>query len=441
MKKIFVWMAWVGFAVMAACSTEENEPALPAPPATLTLAGETMHVAPEGGTCTMAYTLENPKEGLSVEASTEAEWITELDWSTPGSISFRVEANPASQPRSAVVMVTYDQKEYPFTVNQEEFKVVYEAPHTYALSFGGGDFQIQLGPSNHLVNYDLIPNSSYYTFNIFTDPNNLPTNPKCYDLPAGIYTIDPNNSGTVGTAYANETSFLLRTDENNETSVISFTEGTITIDDTGIKAEVVTEDGIKHVVTGGKHLHESSSTIHEDMNILFDAETTEVTVTYKGDYYDYSYQGAKANYEVELRDVKNLAMVSLDLVSDDDSLGANGIPSGTYPVFQPSYSEPFSGNATIPGSMYGLSYVYPSFAAYFDTEGQLTGVSILAGGQVIITANEDATYTIEIAAQNDAHEAYAVTASWTGKIEIVDDTTPSEDDSPLPPVPPAPPLP
>lgn len=439
MKKLFVFLAWMSFVAPIACTSSEEEG--PAPPATLTLAASTMDVAVEGGAYSMTYTLENPKEGATLNVSTEAEWITQLDWETAGVISFQAEANSSSHPRSALIVVSYDQKEYPFTVNQEEYKVVYEAPFTYALSFGGGDFQFQLAPSNHLVYYDLIVNSSYYTFNIFTDPNNLPTNPKCYDLPAGTYTIDPTNSGAVGTANANETSFLLKTDSNNEPTVIYYTEGTITIDENGVRAEVITEDGVKHVVTGGKHLHESSSTVHEDMHLPFGAETTTATVTYKGDYYDYDYQGAKANYEVELKDESGLAMVSLDLISDDDSMGLNGIPSGTYPVRQPSYSEPFSGNATLPGAMYGPTSVFPSFAAFFDGENQLTGVSLLSGGEVIITANEDQTYTIEIAAHNDTHEAHAITGSWTGKIEIIDGTTPSEEYPPLPPVPPAPPLP
>lgn len=438
MKRLFLLMALVGAAIFTACSNDDDAPA---PPATLTLAADSIDVAVEGGTYSMNYSIENPAEGATVEVTTDVEWINSIDWATDGVITFNVDANQGSETRSAVVVVSYDLKEYPFTVNQQEYKVVYEAPNTYALSFGGGDFQFQLAPSNHLVNYDLIENSSYYTFNIFADPEKMPTNYKCYDLPAGVYTIDPTNSGAIGTANANETSFLLTTDSNCETSIIYFTEGTITIDDNGVKAEVFTTDGVKHVVTGGKHLHDSSSTIDEDFSINFDVESTEVTVTYNGDSYDFSYQGAKANYLVELKDVNNLTIVSLDLVSDDDTLGVNGIPSGTYPVYQPSYSDPFTGNATIPGSMYGLSYVYPSFAATIDTNNQITGVSLLAGGNVIITANDDETYTIEVVASNDMHDAKAIAATWRGKFEIVDGTTPPDDDSGLPPVPPAPPLP
>lgn len=435
MKKLLFLLLGVAVAAFVGCNSEDD----PIPATQFSLQSQVVDAAAEGGAFTMSYTLEHPKAGVEVEASCVEEWITNLDASAQGVITFNVEPNPASEPRTAVVVVSYDQQEYPFTVNQAEYKVVYEAPFTYALSFGGGDFQFQLAPSNHLVNYDLLPNSSYYTFNIFTDPNNLPTNPKCYDLPAGRYTIDPTNSGAVGTAYANENSFLLMTDSNCETSVIYFTAGTILIDEHGVRAEVFTEDGIKHVVTGGKHLHESSSTINEDMNITF-SSSTEVSVTYKGDYYDYDYAGAKANYEVELKDPTTMAILSLDLISDND-MGVEGIPTGSYPVYQPAYSDPFTGNATLPGAMYGASYVYPSFAAFFDENEQLTGVSLLAAGEVIISLGADQTYTIEIAARNDLHDAKAITAKWSGTIEIVDGTTPSEEYPPLPPVPPAPPLP
>lgn len=435
MKKLLVLFLGVAVAAFVGCTSEDD----PIPAAQFTLQSQVMDASAEGGAYMMTYTLEHPKAGAGVEATCEAAWITNLDASIDGQITFHVEPNLVSEPRSAVVVVSYDQMEYPFTVNQAEYKVVYDAPFTYALSFGGGDFQFQLAPSNHLVNYELLPNSSYYTFNIFADPNNLPTNPKCYDLPAGTYTIDPTNSGAVGTAYANENSFLLMTDSNCETSVIYFTEGTILIDDNGVRAEVVTEDGVKHVVTGGKHLHDSSSTINEDMHITFTSSTL-VSVTYKGDYYDYEYAGAKANYEVELKDPTTMAIVSLDLISDND-MGVEGIPAGSYPVYQPAYGDPFTGNATLPGAMYSASYVYPSFAAFFDESDQLTGVSLLAAGEVIITLNADQTYTIEVAARNDLHDAKAISATWSGTIEIVDGTTPSEEYPPLPPVPPAPPLP
>lgn len=438
MKKFLALMTLAGMVALTACTTTDEEHA---PPPTLSLGSSTINATCDGGEYSMNYTIENPKKGALLDVSTQAEWITDIDWATEGVITFNIATNEANQPRTATMVVTYNQIEYPFTVNQDEYKVVYEAPYTYALSFGGGDFQIQLGPSNHLINYDLIPNSAYYTFNIFVDPNNLPTNPKCYDIPAGTYVIDPTNSGAVGTAYANETSFILLTDDNNETSTLYFSEGSIIIDDNGVKAEVITEDGVKHIVTGGKHIHDSNSTIDEDMNIEFSTETTQVTVTYNGDYYEYNYQGAKANYEIELLDMNNKVLVSLDLISDDDSLGANGIPSGSYPIYQPSYIDPFSGNATFPGSMYGLSYVYPSFAAYLNSDGLISGVSLFAGGEVIITANSDQTYTIKIAATNDMHDANTITATWRGAIEITDKTTPPDDNPSVPPIPPAPPLP
>lgn len=415
-QRLFIF-ALMSFVAFSACKPEPADPL----PSNVTLTESAIAVGTEGGSYTIGYTIENPNEWSQLRVTTDANWITNLDWTGEGVISFTVQPNSTSNVRTGSVVVSYDFKEYPISVTQEDFKIVYEAPLTVSNFYGEGNYQFQLGASDYINNQQLKANSRYYIFDIYTDPQNYPADPDCYDLPMGTYTIDTLDTYEIGTA-SSYYSYYLETDESKVTDY-SFVSGTITIDEQGVKAEVFTEDGTKHVVTGGKHAHNTSSTIYEDVNIDFTPSATIAGATYWGDYYDYMYSGAKANYELELIDMEKMVAVSLDLISDNN-LGISGIPTGTYSVYEPSWSEDFSGNAALPG-YFGGTKVYPSFLATLTEEGALTGVSFLAGGEVTIAKNADDTYTVTLNATNDTHDGNKITGSWTGTIEIEDGNDPS----------------
>lgn len=67
---------------------------------------ESLTVPYEGGPAELAYTVENPVEDARIDASSEAEWITEVE-AADGKVTLIVAANTESSPRSAAVVLAY----------------------------------------------------------------------------------------------------------------------------------------------------------------------------------------------------------------------------------------------------------------------------------------------------------------------------------------------
>ena len=78
----------------------------------------------EGGNFTITYTLQNPIEGVSVEAITDADWITLTENNMAESrLEFNALENNDKQPRETSIVVTYDETSYTINVVQSEFCV------------------------------------------------------------------------------------------------------------------------------------------------------------------------------------------------------------------------------------------------------------------------------------------------------------------------------
>lgn len=84
----------------------------------LNIEESTVEASVEGGSYSVAYSVENAIEGVEPVATTEAEWVTKLK-AEAGAISFVVEANEAFEPREAKVTVAYEgAKSVEFSVKQ-----------------------------------------------------------------------------------------------------------------------------------------------------------------------------------------------------------------------------------------------------------------------------------------------------------------------------------
>lgn len=98
--------------------TENPPPTLPGE-TTFEIADTPVNVAAQGGEASVSYTLNNPKDGVSVLTQTEADWITDFDTSVAGTISFKVAENTYATERRAEVSVAYSDLKDNFTVVQE----------------------------------------------------------------------------------------------------------------------------------------------------------------------------------------------------------------------------------------------------------------------------------------------------------------------------------
>lgn len=90
--------------------------AVPSP--VLVLDTETIDVEPDGDTFTIGYTLKNPVDGVSVEATTTASWIEDFDLSVSGEVSFVVTKNETTETRTATINVTYGSITKSVTISQ-----------------------------------------------------------------------------------------------------------------------------------------------------------------------------------------------------------------------------------------------------------------------------------------------------------------------------------
>lgn len=146
--------------MLAACEeTVEPDPTPVVKDPVLTLTSDaTVYIPAEGGEGEITYTLENAVEGVKVEATTEAQWITDL--TVDQTITFVVTANEANEGRTADIVVAYGEKN--FTVSVQQLAAELKAPvltltSEAEMSFNGlgGDGQITYTLENPMAAYEL----------------------------------------------------------------------------------------------------------------------------------------------------------------------------------------------------------------------------------------------------------------------------------------------
>ncbi len=74
----------------------------------LELETEEMTASAAGGVYSFDYTLRNAYSTEGLDCTSDADWISDYDYSTFGTIAFTVDANEGSAARTAIITVTYD---------------------------------------------------------------------------------------------------------------------------------------------------------------------------------------------------------------------------------------------------------------------------------------------------------------------------------------------
>ena len=120
-------------------------------PPSLKVLTEKVEASVQGGDFEVAYQLEHPVAGESVQASTTVDWITGFDFSTEGKVKFNVAENTSYQSREATVLLSYTglEQDVPFTVTQEAaeaFQITLENETT-------NSFEMTLIPADRTMSY------------------------------------------------------------------------------------------------------------------------------------------------------------------------------------------------------------------------------------------------------------------------------------------------
>lgn len=114
MRKIILAASLAALAVIG-CNKVESE----STPQIKPVNEDAINVPAEGGSFSVSYTLENPVEGGQISATTEqTEWISDIDYSNIGEVTFTVAANDSETRNGSItVTYTYSDTEISFTAN------------------------------------------------------------------------------------------------------------------------------------------------------------------------------------------------------------------------------------------------------------------------------------------------------------------------------------
>ena len=291
----------------------------------LTLSTQEVSLSPEAETVTISYTLENPREGVTLKAECDAEWISNIVVGEQ-SISFYVAKNQ-SQQREAVLKVSYGTTTARATIKQEAFNGLY-----FTASILSGDFYHKdtLYWTAHNYYFTLsdavidrenpVPDSTYFYFDLYSE-----TETEDGSIPSGTYILDPESQWLAGTLNGGKTyGFKINSIGTDYAEKYLFTEGVVIIGERSIEAEFTCEDGFKVYVSyegdlaltphypEEKHL----STLYGDVELNYTNVT--LSASYYGDYYT----ADSDNWTVRLYEDperQNGLFIQLELLTDPNA--------------------------------------------------------------------------------------------------------------------------
>lgn len=375
----------------------------------------------EGGNFTITYTLQNPIEGVSVEAITDADWITLTENNMAESkLEFNALENNDKQPRETSIVVTYDEISYTINVMQSEFCVNIVAEGLSGYYYGD---EYTSGIGNYWIILSEKPADQYdnkfYRVDLYGAVTQIEIGEAdMIPVPYGTYAYDALSSYSKGT-FSGQFSGYWEVDAEgnnitNNGAPFSYQTGTYTVDENGCTLEV-TINNIKHIITYNgtvelqdKRTSDCLSTLTDDLVVNLE-NCTAKAVPY-GDYYECD----AFNWSISLMPDNGIGeYLMLDInttyTTEEEGLG------GTYTIAT-------SGSDVAPGTyIYGFIYGNMSLQGSW-WYNSIDGVAIeelapFNGGTITITDHEDGTITIDLNVIDDNNNS--ITGSWTGKYEVM----------------------
>lgn len=419
---------FAAFAMVFSCNTEKggdnvtpggsDEPVI-----AFTQVGN-VNVPFNGGNVSVDYTVTNPVENAGLEVDVQGvDWISNIDTSVDGTVSFTVAENEANEPRSIVLTLryTYEGGETMAQINliQDANSLVSDVVLSYA---GGYYYGNRMGTTDCVMYYvwltenpisdGYLGSGDNYAFAIFAaEPEDMTT----LAPPAGTYTF--SSSYEAGTFEA-ENSRYVNGDDGSE---IYFTDGTLVVTKEGdvytYTAIVTDTKGEQRRVTytGPVSLEDNSkaptySTLTGDYEA--DLAGASCYAYYYGDYY----QSGSSNYTVQIIPQNGGDALLMDVLCPLESDLETGMATGEYTITNTAKE-----NTLIAGYISGDGYLMGTWYAEVNSNGQVVGqMAPLMSGSLKITDNGNGTLTMVLEAKDDLDPANTVTASWTGTVTYVD---------------------
>ena len=386
---------------------------------TLELTSEaTMTFEALGGEGTITYTYDNPS-GAKPEAAGYANWISNV---TVGdnTVTFTVAENEG-EARSTIIKVVAFHKSFEVTINQNAYEIegnycLLDANHALGVYYGdmytpgyADNFYLYLSDKGFDEEYYELPNGTYYIFDMYA-PIGDGTK-----IPAGTYTIDPNDSGEPWTASLSYSAYYILDDYAEEAIEFDYpASGTICVGEDGsVTAEVVMlNSGIAHRVTydgGNIEIFDMSegegggddyySTLTEDWYCNLSNHT--IYAKNYGDWYEVGYD----NWLIMIDPSTGVGdYVMFDLVANKANTD-NFV--GTYTI-----SDSLGKGTGVVGYLDYDGYMAGCWYYRSEDAENISSFAPMVDGWIEVVGNDDGTITIEFDAWDDAD--YNITGSWTG---------------------------
>ena len=262
MKKLFLLFALCAFT-LTACETNNDEPK-----GKLTLTSKSvMEFTEAGGQGEITYAfVEEQTRANKVTAVAVVDWISDITVAN-NKVSFNVAENLGEE-RTANIKVEYGTDSFQVMIMQAGTAVAdvnFTATHvggTFYGKFVNGATQTE-GFNYFVILSDTQPESIYtkpsyateYRFDIYADKSSEFNSE--LRIPVGVYTIDHSRSGRIGTIDGyQDCSYLYASNSN----VSPYKEGTLTVTEDSIIAEITLRSGETHrVVYNGEPIMEDYS--------------------------------------------------------------------------------------------------------------------------------------------------------------------------------------
>lgn len=224
------------------------------------------------------YELVNPKEGLTLEATSNVEWIGNFDYKDMGKIGFKTQSNPNVDSRVGVVTVTYGESSIDVTITQEAnpqpTNITVEAPmltghyyganplwnglYNFYLAFSDKGFSSNEAIYDH--DYDNVPDAYYYFVDLYLGEFDGYIEGEPINVPNGTYQFDKASQGWPNT-FVDKNSWL----QYNDAGGFASSQNQIEYD----KGELIVEDGkvtLKITLT--------RSNIQEEHTVIYEGDYT-----------------------------------------------------------------------------------------------------------------------------------------------------------------------
>ncbi len=384
----------------------------------------------EGGTFSVGYSVANKKDGGYVLASTEEDWISDLDLSLEDTLSFFVDEHFERVSRNGEVELLYLVGSDTLTTRTFRVTQEYYSYYPFDGAYASGKY---FGMVNHYNNdevrqYSLYisddeideygvftEGATYYFFDFWTNADVEGTN--FVSLPEGEY-----STGQIGEnwtisgdsqyfvmGFTDDEGWLEYSDQDE------FAGGSLTVTRSG---DITTISGVLEDYYGGTHdISYSGEILFENEGLVSsldgDAEIgTLSNVDCEARYYGDYYQTGTANWLLCIYPEVGTGFV-IDICAGASFDIDGGVPVG---AFTGSTTGGVSGTF-INGTVFS-GYVSGTWLLSLDENGELTEpYAPIVGGTVDISVSEGA-YTVTIDGVDDRENT--VTGTWTGTPTISD---------------------